>query len=295
MFEKLITKGLNIEQWEVFLYRTGVFFGILLATIIIQRIIRRIFNKQIAKSSEDLRVDPTKYNFLKHLLSAVIILLGLSLAIYTIPSLRSLSVSLFAGAGVLAAIFGFASQQAFSNIISGIFIVIFKPFRVRDRIEIGNLYRGVVEDISLRHTIIRDYENKRIIIPNHVISNETVVNLNIGDQKICRHVELGISYDSNIDKALKIMEEEALNHPNCIDNRSQQDLEDGQPKVRTRVMGFGESAVNLRAYVWTEDPLKAFYAATDLYKSIKQRFDKEGIEIQFPYRTVVFKNTIPNN
>jgi small-conductance mechanosensitive channel len=214
---------------------------------------------------------------------------GVGFAIYTIPALRTLSVSLLAGAGILAVIIGFASQAAFSNIISGIFIVIFKPFRVGDRLKIGTDVTGVVEDITLRHTVIRNFENKRLIIPNSVISNETLENASIGDEKICRWVEIGISYDSDIDKAMKIMEQEAMKHPDYIDNRTEEEKENKEPAVRVRVLGFGDSSVNLRAWVWAKDPPAAFRLGTDLNKSIKERFDKEGIEIPFPYRTITFK------
>ncbi len=288
---------MNLDQLQPYfpyIWKMGMVLTILLLTVIAQKFVKRLINKRLERITEDLKVDATKYNFLKYFLTVLIYLIGIGLAIYTIPSLRSLAVSLFAGAGIFAAILGFGAQQAFSNIVSGIFIVIFKPFRVWDRIEIGELYNGVVEDISLRHTVIRNYENKRIIIPNHVISEETVVNLNISDQRICHHVEFGISRDSDMDKALSIMEDEAIKHPYCIDKRTPQEVEQGQPQVRTRVMGFGDSSVTLRAYVWTEDPLKAFYTSTDLNKSIKERFDQEGIEIPFPYRTVVFKNNPQN-
>ena len=204
----------------------------------------------------------------------------------------SLSVSLFAGAGILAVVIGFASQHAFANIVSGIFIVIFKPFRVGDRITIGTDVRGVVEDINLRHTIIRNFENKRIIVPNSIISNEKIENASIGDEKICRFVEFGISYDSNIDKAMKIMEKEALKHPLHIDNRSDEEKEKNDPIVRVRVIGFADSSVNLRAWVWAKDSPDAFTLGCDLNKSIKERFDKEGIEIPFPYRTIVYKKDL---
>ena len=123
----------------------------------------------------------------------------------TIPKLKSLGVTIFAGAGILAAIIGFASQAAFSNIVSGIFIVIFKPFRVGDIVKISNLYSGIVEDITLRHTVISDFENKRLIIPNSVISAETIHNSNILDNKICNHIWYGISYDSDVDLATSII------------------------------------------------------------------------------------------
>jgi len=101
------------------------------------------------------------------------------------PNLRALASSFLAGAGILAVAVGFASQHALGNIISGVFIVIFKPFRVTDRVKLREL-TGVVEDITLRHTIIRDFENKRIIIPNFLISEEIIVNSNFEDDRICK-------------------------------------------------------------------------------------------------------------
>ncbi len=209
-----------------------------------------------------------------------------------IPSLRTLSVSLFAGAGIVAVIIGFASQHAFANIVSGVFIVIFKPFRVGDRITIGANLRGIVEDINLRHTVIKTFENKRIIVPNSVISNEYVENSSIADEKICRFIEFGISYDSDIDKAMKIMENESLKHPLHIDARTDEEKESNEPVINVKVIGFTDSSVTLRAWVWTKDAPDAFKLNCDLNKSIKESFDREGIEIPFPYRTVVYKKDI---
>lgn len=274
-------------------YGSAVTIVIILAvTFFIERVIKRLLNTSLKKSSRKIKVEPTKYNFLRHSISTIIYLTGISIAIFTIPQLRTISLSIFAGAGILAVIIGFASQQAFSNIVSGIFIVIFKPFRVGDRVKIGTEISGIVEDITLRHTVIRDWENKRIIIPNSKISEHTIENPDIYDSRICRRIDFGISYDSDIDKAMQIIKEESEKHPDCIDNRTEEEKKDKDPKVRVRVIGFGESSVNLKAWVWAEDAGKAFVMACDLNKSIKERFDKEGIEIPFPYRTVVFKDEL---
>lgn len=273
--------------------KTLIYIGVIIVSaIIITRITRFLLNKFIDKSSQHLNVDSTKYKFFKNAVTFIIWSLALIGVIYTIPSLRSLAITLFAGAGIFAAILGFASQQAFSNVISGIFIVIFKPFRVGDIIRIGDNYFGEVEDITLRHTVIKSFENTRVIMPNSVISSETVINSNINDQKICRFIELGISYDSDIDMAIKIMREEAMKHPSHIDNRTDKEIQDNLSPVKVKVIGFGDSSVNLRAWVWAEDPINALDMHWDLNKSIKERFDKEGVEIPFPYRTLVYKKDL---
>lgn len=265
--------------------------GIVLLALLVTKIFRRIMHRYFEQSSHTLKVDPTRYKFFKNAVSFIIFLLAFIIIFYIIPELRTLGVSLFAGAGILAIIIGFASQAAFANIISGIFIVSSKPFRVGDYIKISDEFFGTVEDITLRHTVIRNNENRRIIIPNSVINNQTIINSNIVDEKVCSLIELGISYDSDIDRAIAIIQEETKKHPLFLDNRTEDEKETGVPEVVVRLMGFGESSVNLRAYAWAATSFDGFVMRTDLFKSIKKRFDREGIEIPFPYRTIVMKNT----
>ncbi len=263
-----------------------------LVAFILSKILRALLTKFLKLASSKLKVETTQFNFLNNAISFILYLCALIFIFYSVPSLRALGVTLFAGAGVAAAIILFASQQAFSNIINGIFIIIFKPFRVGDIIKVGTLRVGKIEDITLRHTIIRDFENRRIVIPNSVIGSETLVNSSIKDELICNFVEFGISYDSDINKAAEIIREEAMKHPNYIDNRTREEKKKNIHPVLVKVLGYGDSSVNLRALVWTKDHSSGFILKCDLFKSVKERFDKEGVEIPFPYRTIVFKKDI---
>lgn len=265
---------------------------ILVAAFVISTVLRKSLSIFLKKSSGSLNVDSTKFSFLKNAVSFLVYSGAIFTIFYIIPQLRALGTTLFAGAGIFAAIIGFASQAAFSNIISGIFIVIFKPFRVGDIIEVST-FIGEVEDITLRHTVIRDFENIRIVIPNSNISAENIKNSNINDDRINKRILFGISYDSDIELATKIIREEAEKHPNCIEWRTPEEIKSGIPKVYVRLVSFGDSSVNLRANVWANDMIEAFEMQCDLNKSVKKRFDEEGIEIPFPHRTLVFKNKIP--
>ncbi len=258
-----------------------VVFMVLLAKLF-HILLRGYFEKHAEKNNPDR----TNYLFLTNGINFVFFLLGLILIFYSIPALRALGLTLFASAGIIAAVLGLASQQAFSNIISGIFIVIFKPFRIGDMIKVGNFNWGMVEDITLRHTVIKSFQNERYMMPNSVISAETILNASIGELESCVFLEMGISYDSDVDLAMKIMREEAEKHPKCIDRRNQDQLNQGEHKVVVRLIGFGDSSVNLRAYPWAADPIEGFIMKTELFQSIKARFDAEGIEIPFPHVTV---------
>ncbi|MBD3636245.1 MAG: mechanosensitive ion channel family protein [Crocinitomicaceae bacterium] len=273
--------------------RTWIILGsIFIGAIIVTRVMRWLITRSYKAASKTIRVDPTRYRFSKNALSFIIWMIAFGAMALYIPELKALAITLFAGAGIIVAVIGFAAQQAFANIVGGIFIVIFKPFRVGDLIRVGDQGYGEVEDITLRHTVIVSFENKRIIIPNSVMSEETIINESIVDAITCRFVEVGISYNSDIKKAVKILQEVAMAHPDCIDHRTKKEKADGEPQVVVRVYGFGDSSVNLRALVWTDDPMKVFKMHSEINVELKRRFDEEGIEIPFPHRTVVFRKDI---
>ncbi len=251
--------------------------------------LRKLVNLFVRKQSKLMNLEPTNFSFLKNSVAFIIYTTALIVIFYITPSLKSVATALFASAGILAAILGFASQKAFSNIISGVFILIFKPFRINDTIEIGSGIKGSVEEITLRHTVIRNYENRRIIIPNSIISEATIVNSNIIDTRIKKFIEFGISYDSDIKLAKDIIQDEAQNHPLALDIRSKEDVENGISKVTLRVITLGEYSITIRAYVWAANNDDAFSIQCDLNESVKKRFDEIGIEIPFPYRTIVHK------
>lgn len=265
--------------------------GLLILGYLLTLILRKFLSITIRKQSEKLNADPTKFVFIKNSVSFLVFTIVLIIIFLITPELKLVGKGLFAGAGILAATIGFASQKAFSNILSGIFILTFKPFSVKDTIEIRSQgMKGIVEELTLRHTVIRDYENRRIIIPNSLISETTLVNSSIIDQKIKKHVEFGISYESNIDLAKKIIREEILKHPNYIDNRTEEEKSNGNPDVLIRVIELTDFAVRIRAYVWSESNDDAFVLQCDVLESVKKRFDKEGIEIPYPHRTIIYKN-----
>ena len=139
--------------------------------------------------------------------------------------------------------------------MSGIFLVIFKPFRINDHITINN-FTGTVEDINLRQVVVKDAENNRIIIPNSVISNQIILNTNMKAANCYKTIEIGIGYEADIDKGLIIMKEEVAQHPLII----------------ARVVTLADSSVNLKAWAWAKNSNEGFIMYCDLLQSIKKRF-----------------------
>ncbi|MEK6780408.1 MAG: mechanosensitive ion channel family protein [Bacteroidota bacterium] len=274
------------KYWEQFVFAIIV----LVITFIISRLLRMVIGRFFRAAAKKLKVDPTRYNFFKNAIDFIAFLIAAIIIFRSIPAFKDFGTTLLTGAGVLAAIVGFASQAAFSNIVSGIFLVIFKPFSVGDRVKVGSLYSGDVEDITLRHTVIKDFENRRVVIPNSVISNETIINSTLTDERVCMFVEFNISFDSNIDIAIQLIQLEALKHPMCIDGRTPEERVKGDHQVMVRTLAITDFAVQLRAYVWANNASDGFELKCDLYKNVKQQFDKNRVEIPYPYRTILYKN-----
>jgi small conductance mechanosensitive channel len=265
-----------------------------LLAFLINFFIKRVVGKYVVKYSNKLKADPTNFSFLKNSIT-FIIYLGAIVFIFTqVPSLRNIGTALMASAGILAAIIGFASQKAFSNIISGIFILIFKPFSIGDVIEIEGNKMGSVEEITMRHTVIRDFENLRIVIPNSIISDATVVNTSLIDDRIRKHINFKVSYNTDLDLAIKLIQEEIMIHPLFTDVRTDKQIRENEPLVVVRVAELGEYYVRLKAYAWVRDFDDSFVLECDLNKSILKRFKENNITIPFPHQVNVNGNPYQN-
>lgn len=226
----------------------------------------------------------TIISFSKYIVIALIYFAAAVTIIGEIPGFNNSLNTILAGSGVAALAVGIASQEALGSIASGIMILAFKPFVIGDFIK-GSSFMGTVEDISLRHTTIKTAENKRIIVPNSTINSETIENAHYSDTVVCTFVEVGITYESDIDKAKAIMAREVRRHPNYYDNRANP----ADEEVMVRVIELADSSVNLRAWAWAKDNATAIFMKFDLLESIKKAFDDEGVDIAYPHIAVVSK------
>ena len=273
-----------LKNLKLVLYLGFLAIGTIVAATSVNMWFRRRIQKKI-KHKED----PTSFKFLRYVAVITIYSIGILFGLLAFPSLKGVAQTFLGGAGVIAIIAGVASQEALANLVGGIFIISFKPFKVGDIVKITDDMVGVVTDITLRHTVIRNFDNKMIVIPNSIINKEKLINYDLGEKKCCERIEIGISYDSDIDLAKKIMREECENHPFIFDNRTLQEKKDNEPIVKTALTSLGDFAVTIRAWAWSKDFTDSFELRIAVLESVKKRFDKEGIEIPFPYRTIVMK------
>jgi small conductance mechanosensitive channel len=153
-----------------------VFGVILVATIIFATLVKRIFLRKLINKNKESSIDLTSIMFIKHIITLTIYLVGVGWGLLALPITKNFAHSLLAGAGATTLIIGFASQQILGNMMSGILIMLNKPFKINDQISIqGN--NGKVVEINWHDTIIENENSEIIIIPNSVISSNIIKNI----------------------------------------------------------------------------------------------------------------------
>ncbi|MCC7050462.1 MAG: mechanosensitive ion channel [Bacteroidia bacterium] len=150
-----------------------VFLVIIGLTILIATLLSKYLQKIIIKKTKNHQIDITGFIFLKHMVVAIVYFLGFAWALLTLPITRTFAHSLLAGAGATTLILGFASQNIFNNLFSGFVLVLNRPFKIGDIIEVKES-KGKIIEISLNATIIQDETGNKIIIPSSIILNDKI-------------------------------------------------------------------------------------------------------------------------
>lgn len=240
----------------------------------------RLAVTNILKRDERHILDRTVVSFLTQLVQIGIFLVALIFYAHLIPALHHLGTALLAGAGIVSVVIGLAAQNTLGNVIAGISLLLYRPFEVGDQVQVSaptGLEVGVVESLTLGYTVLKTYDNRRVVVPNSTMASQVTINLTTRDSRVVAVVPIGIGYNSDLNKARKILIEIAQTHPKV------------QAVVDCPVTQLGNSNVVLTLRVWCEDSVTALQVQYDVYELAKERFDREGIEIPFPYMNVLLK------
>ncbi|MDD4161029.1 MAG: mechanosensitive ion channel family protein [Methanothrix sp.] len=221
----------------------------------------------------------TTLTIMRRLIVLAAILIGVMATTFTaFPESLGIITSIFVAAGFASIVVGLAAQSSLSNVISGIINSVSQPFRIGDAVTFRDEF-CYIEDMRLIHTIMRTWDNRRLVVPNSILQNEVIINYSMNDPSVLVPVPVQVSYESDISKAMQIMTDAARSHPDCIPSR---DL------PNTVVMELQDSGILLRLLSMAKDQSTAFGMTRDLLLEIKKDFDEQGIEIPYPKRQLVF-------
>ncbi|WP_435096927.1 mechanosensitive ion channel family protein [Halorubrum sp. N11] len=176
--------------------------------------------------------------------------------------------------GAIALAVGFAAQDLLGNFVAGIFILKDKPFEVGDWIE-WNGNTGRVEDIDLRVSRVRTFDNEQITVPNGDLANNAVTNP-VAHETLRQKFVFGIGYDDDISQATDIIVEKAEAHAEILDD----------PAPSVRVVELGDSAVGLQSRWWIDEPARGDFVRvrSEYVTDVKEAFDDAGIDMPYVHR-----------
>lgn len=197
-----------------------------------------------------------------------------------VPALSGLGSASLTSISVITVIVGLAAQNTLGNLVAGISLLLYRPFKLGDRLQVTaptGLETGTVESLTLGYTLLRTDDNRRVVVPNSLMASQTAINLTTNDPRVVCSVPIGISYDADIDKARAILLDLGSKH-----------------SMATQVCGcpltqLGTSGVVLTLDMWCADALTAITLKCGLLEQAKKRFALEGIALPLPQTMVVLK------
>ncbi|HHV71825.1 MAG TPA: mechanosensitive ion channel family protein [Clostridia bacterium] len=278
---KVFWQNLNFFGHDSFTFINllGAIIKIIIIFIFV-RVFIYIFNKFITrvfdtKTNLKLKIKERQANTLKTLLHSLVRYVFYFIGIIMVLQVFGVKTdSLLAGAGILGLAFSFGAQNLVQDVITGFFLIFEDQFSVGEYVKIADV-SGIVEETGLRVTKIRDFGGELHIIPNGLIKQ--VTNYSRGSLRAL--VEVGIAYEEDIEKAIKVMEE--VSRELAAERR-----EIVEPPIVHGVTGFGESEIVIRVTARTE-PMAKWAIENELRKRIKEAFDREKIKIPYPRRVMI--------
>ena len=245
---------------------------ILLAVIIfvVGRILVKLFVRALKKVMSRSQLDPMLAGFVQTIAGNILLLLVIVAALSQL-GLDTTSLVALVGAAGLAV--GLALKDSLSHFAAGVMLIIFRPFKVGDFVEVDG-ESGTVETITLMTSRLKTGDNKAVIIPNSNVLSGTIINYS---DQATRRIDLivGIGYTSDLQKAKQILQEMVNQHPLIHD----------EPVPRVAVHELADSSVNFIVRPWVDS--KDYWPVRwELTEAIKLKFDEAGIEIPFPQMDV---------
>ena len=250
----------------------------MVAAIMLSHLLGSSINGLIKRRHE--RADVTGLSFLRQVGKVMIWLSAMTVYAHAVPALHKVGTALLTGVSIASVVIGLAAQSTLGNLIAGASLVLYRPFKIGDRLQVttpNGVETGTVEAISLGHTTLQTLDNRRIVMANGTIATQVLVNLTSVDKKIMAQVPISVAYDTNVEAARAIALRLATEHPLALEVA-------GCPL--TELAG---SSVNMTLRVWCSDSGTAWQAKNELLEAIKAAYDEAGIEIPYAYQNVILK------
>ncbi|MBS2027420.1 MAG: mechanosensitive ion channel [Deltaproteobacteria bacterium] len=247
----------QLEAQHVPVHALGVALLLFLFAGLVDFLLQLGFSRTMLRSAASQHPDvTTRLALTRRLTRASLWLLTLSLVASQFETLRTLGTTLLASAGVVGVIVGVAARSTFANVIAGMQIAFTQPIRVGDVVNIRN-ETGEVEDITLSYTFIKTGDNRRLAIPNDVLSNEVIRNYSLRDPSSLASAQFSVGYHADLAQVKELLLAAART---CA-------ALDASKNVSFGVAELTDAAVHVKLFAWAKTPMDGFDLAGQLLEA----------------------------
>lgn len=227
--------------------------------------------------------------FFQRFIRVFLIVVTGMLLIAEYSGLNQLAEILVGSIAIISGIAGFAAQSVLRDFFAGLMISIYQPFDVGDRLLLDQVDKpSVVEEITMRHTVLKTMDGIRYIIPNSEIGSTVITNTSYRQKLRGSFITVSIEYDENVEKAIHAMREAVRECPYTLPNNPDNSDLHGYGDVY--LMGFENSALRLETVIWTEPETDNFLACSEVRSAIIRKFRQYDIEIPYQYINIIEKD-----
>jgi small-conductance mechanosensitive channel len=199
----------------------------------------------------------TRLRLLRRLIFALIIVIGIAVALSQFDSVRSIATGILASSAVLGLVIGFAARQTLANVIAGILLAITQPIRIGDLVTFEG-DSGQVEDMKLSYTYIRLDDGRRLVVPNERLAASSIQNHTVVDPRLQVEVSVWLPPDADLDRALELITDE-------------------DEEIEATVAEVDKEGVRLSATTWTQSPGDRGKIAADLRRRWLRSLREHGL------------------
>ena len=218
-------------------------------------------------------VDRMAFKFIAKLIRYCVYVFAFVSYAHFVPALSSLGSASLTSISVITVILGLAAQNTLGNLVAGISLLLYRPFRLGDRLQVTaptGLETGIVESLTLGYTLLKTDDNRRVVVPNSLMASQTAINLTTNDPRVICSVPMGFGSRSDIDKARGILLDVAGKHAKAKEVCS------------CLLTQAGSAGLVLTLELWCADAVTSITLRCEILEQATKRFDLEGIGLPMP-------------
>lgn len=262
-FELFNVTGVSITVYDIF------YIGVIIAVTGLSSLaIKRFFRLRMTHKKMDMGTGESIFQIIKYILWIIAIVVILQSSGFNISILLAGSAALLVGLGM-------GLQYLFADVISGIILLVERPLKVSDVIQVNKTV-GRVQHIGVRTTTVITREDITMLIPNSRFTKYEIINWSNINNKTRFEIEVGVAYGSDVELVMKILHESAISHDNVVLD----------PKPFVRFTNFGNSSLDFKLFFWSYEDLRIDNVKSDIRIYINRKFKEHNITIPFPQRDI---------